>query len=467
MCVFSGVSVVLGVDGTLLHLHRNTRHLKFTHVVFNFPHVGGKMRIELNRKLLREFFQSAVEVLEVGGRVVVTLCGGQAGVSLDPVVRRWDDSWKVVLMASYAHLVLRSVERFGLDSYAGYSATGYRSMEKTFCLNGALTFVFEVCKLSSQPLDAGATEDMLVCDGSCITLPSFLHTQIQRDVMADASLFVGYLYNLLVVLLSAHLTVHCRDKLVFMKETQHISLGKCDTVTKCEDLTENTIFCHPSYRINSEQGLQVEPLVIVFCSGDTARLESVLSEIVTLNVRNISHSFTPETRQFAFIDFTEHPMRLSESQGCGNSVTCYIISVATLAGHCGDVEEDEVWAQGQSINLSDDILTYSQCSLFPCQYTYDLSFWEPMTAGGEDSALISDTTKDKSTIDIIIINTGRDALKSYCLLSTYSHPVLRRRSYTYRIVYRSWHGALSDQGAKRIHSQIGQQLEKCLGVEVR
>ncbi|XP_063850295.1 uncharacterized protein LOC135094256 isoform X1 [Scylla paramamosain] len=457
-----GVKVVLGVDATRLHLHPVIRHLRFTHIVFNFPHVGGKMRIDLNRKLLREFFQSAVEVLECGGHVVVTLCGGQAGVPPDPVVRRWDDSWKVVLMASYADLVLRSIQKFSPDSFPGYTATGYRSLEKTFCQDGALMFMFQVCELSPEPLDAEATESVLLCDGCSIKLPAFLHSQLQMDIMSDKSSFAGYLYSWVVGLLSANLTVYCQETLVFRKETQCMSLGKCETVSICKDQRECTIFCHPSYRIN-EESLQLEPLVILFYSGDTEMLESVLSQSVTLNVRNVSHSFTPVARQLAVRDFTDQ-MCFSDDQSCAGSVVCCVVSVAALARHCG-VEEDEVWALGQSVSLCGDVLTFTQWSLCPVEYIYDLSFWDSIASGGENNALVSGTLN--MTIDTIITNMGRGTVKSYRLLSSYSHPVLGRRSHTYRIEYRSWHGALSDQGAKQVHSQIGQQLEKCLGVEVR
>lgn len=52
---------------------------KFSHIVFNFPHVGGKMKIHLNRLLLQKFLKSATCVLGQGGQVVVSLCAGQGG----------------------------------------------------------------------------------------------------------------------------------------------------------------------------------------------------------------------------------------------------------------------------------------------------------------------------------------------------------------------------------------------------
>ncbi len=49
-----------------------------TQVVFMFPHVGGKMKIQLNRELLEKTFTSLPHILDTGGRFFLTLCKGNA-----------------------------------------------------------------------------------------------------------------------------------------------------------------------------------------------------------------------------------------------------------------------------------------------------------------------------------------------------------------------------------------------------
>ncbi len=44
--------------------------------MFMFPHVGGKMKIQLNRELLEKTFSSLPHILDTGGRFFLTLCKG-------------------------------------------------------------------------------------------------------------------------------------------------------------------------------------------------------------------------------------------------------------------------------------------------------------------------------------------------------------------------------------------------------
>lgn len=142
MYLFSGVRVLFGIDATNLKQHPILNSELFDKIIFNFPHVGGKMRIERNRELLKNFFVSAGRSLRNNGRVLVTLCNGQGGTSFDSPPRRWDDSWKITEMAAYGDFLLNTVEPFAWLSFRNYVVTGYRSLDKSFHSAGALTHIF-------------------------------------------------------------------------------------------------------------------------------------------------------------------------------------------------------------------------------------------------------------------------------------------------------------------------------------
>ncbi|KOX71747.1 GTP-binding protein 5 [Melipona quadrifasciata] len=146
----NGVRVLLGVDATNLKEHPILKTELFDKIIFNFPHVGGKMRIERNRELLKQFFISASELLKSNGQVLVSLCNGQGGTAIDNPPRRWDDSWKVIEMAAHGNFILTAVEPFAWSSFQSYIVTGYRSLDKQFHSAGALTHIF----IKSEPPNA-------------------------------------------------------------------------------------------------------------------------------------------------------------------------------------------------------------------------------------------------------------------------------------------------------------------------
>lgn len=141
-----GAEIFLGVDATKLELTHEISSLKFNKIIFNFPHVGGKMKIHLNRELLRNFFISSSNMLQPGGQVVVTLCSGQGGTGFEIVSRRWDDTWQITEQAAHGSFVLSEIEHFPELEFEGYQPVGYRGREQMFCTKSAIIHGF--CKVT-------------------------------------------------------------------------------------------------------------------------------------------------------------------------------------------------------------------------------------------------------------------------------------------------------------------------------
>lgn len=147
---------------------------RFHHVVFHFPHVGGKSRIHLNRALLTEFLQSAAQTIvrpndlrvrrgqlqaesdTRPGCVHVSLIRGQGGTPCDTRQRpNYGDHWQLLECGTKAGLVLTHVFPFVDALYPAYNNRGFRSRNEEFFWRGvAITHV-----LTPGGMDADVPED--------------------------------------------------------------------------------------------------------------------------------------------------------------------------------------------------------------------------------------------------------------------------------------------------------------------
>ena len=142
----SGHEVYFGIDATKLETYDNLKSRQdINHIIFNFPHIlTKKMKIGLNRDLLKRFFQSAEKF--IAGRsdvkVMVSLCSGQSGINAieaEDKQRKWWDSWQLPEMAAYGNFVITSFNDFCFD----YQLFGYRLRNISFNRNNSKTFLFQ------------------------------------------------------------------------------------------------------------------------------------------------------------------------------------------------------------------------------------------------------------------------------------------------------------------------------------
>ncbi|XP_035411719.1 ferredoxin-fold anticodon-binding domain-containing protein 1 isoform X1 [Cygnus atratus] len=137
-----GAEVMFSVDCTKLKDYFLPAKREFDYIYFNFPHCGRKAGVVKNRELLAHFFHSCAEVLTEEGEVHVALCNGQGGTPADQPRREWHNSWQIVAVAAGAGFILSNVHPFKAETIHGYKCTGYRSQDKSFCIEGALNHIF-------------------------------------------------------------------------------------------------------------------------------------------------------------------------------------------------------------------------------------------------------------------------------------------------------------------------------------
>lgn len=177
----TGVKVLLGVDATKLSNTKSLKNEFFDKIIFNFPHSGGKMRIEKNRDLLKRFFISASDSLKLNGVVIVSLCNGQSGTNFDSPVRRWDDSWKLIEMAAYGDFKLSHAEPFDFSIYEEYCVTGYRSLEKGFNTDKCTSFHFKLSPFETKHLEPSENLDLSICEPNRFSYADLVRNTLTND----------------------------------------------------------------------------------------------------------------------------------------------------------------------------------------------------------------------------------------------------------------------------------------------
>ena len=496
--------MLLDVDATKLDDHSVLRNEKFSKIIFNFPHVGGKMKIHLNRALLKRFFQSASELVELEGRVLVSLCKGQGGTRVDNPVRRWDDTWQVVEMAAHGNLVLVSVEKFRSDIFPKYTSVGYRGGGSAFHTDGALVYIFS----KRQPLYPSLEmETLLQCLGGqllqtnfgnlvCESVYSIKYRNSPFDMEGSA---VHYLCEQLKAFVettyvevrhisdtdvSLHTELPCGGPVCYTEGQgvecllRHSLLDVLDQVLQLWNQASDDIIMFPGLVFNrTETDFSCPPLSchVLLLGHDLQNItEHYLRRMLSTCKKDamyvsVAHFKTSAEFRLRFTsgknifirndNLSDEPVKVAqefsftvESSGgftCTSVTVIYLDQLSELL--FGIDNWRQLWAQESHVVLNENIPLFKHSCFDSRAYTFDICF--------SDSSSFSEIEFYN-----ILWQVAGDIITNVEFLNLYESPD-GWRSHCYRITYQSFEKALSREQAVIIQrAVIGRVL--CVKLEV-
>ena len=115
----------------------------------------------------------------------------------------------------------------------------------------------------------------------------------------------------------------------------------------------------------------------------------------------------------------------------------------------------------------ENINTFVPFSRHPACYK-DVSFWLRSSSSSAGGGLKADT-QDFHENDVmeVVRDIGGDLVEDVKLTDEFTHPVSGRRSFCYRINYRSLERTLTNEEANELHNSVRRRLVEKLGVELR
>lgn len=498
--------MLLDVDATKLDNHPVLKNERFSKIIFNFPHIKGKMKIHLNRALLKGYFQSAKEMVTLDGRILVSLCKGQGGTRVDKLVRRWDDTWKVVEMAAQGDFVLVSVEQFRSDIFPKYTSVGYRGGDSAFHTDGALVHIFS----KREPLYPSTEVEILLHHLEDQTLQTKFGNIICRSVYGmkyrknpfvmegSAMYYLNKEFKTFVETICAkvrhvsdtdmplHTKLPTGGPVCYFEEQEskcslrHSLLDVLDDVLKLWNQATDEIIIFPGLVFNdvgtdfSCPPLSCHVLLLGYGSGVCEQYIRRMLQTFKKDVRHLSVSHFENVSEFGhrFIsgknilikNCTSSDITVKVAQEFSLTVTsrrksnCVSVSVVHL-DHLSELLFDiknwrQLWAQESCVVFDGNIPFLRLACFESLAYTLDICFTE--------SPAFS-LVKFYS----ILWQIAADIITNVEFLNLYESPD-GWRSHCYRITYQSFDKALSKQKAIDIQeSVIGKILCVKLGVSIR
>lgn len=440
---FIGAEVWFGVDATQIHLHERFEFISFEGVIFNFPHINGKMKIDRNRSLLKSFFISASRVVSPGGKVFVSLCQGQSGTPFDLKQRKEEDSWKVITMATYADLILKDARPFLACDWEDYTCSGFRGLEKRFHVENAYTFLFSKSPIDFEKLQSTMSQ----------ALPSMTEVHcgyVQKKIIDECSSNKPFPET--VIFKKYIETQRISNNVQIAEETSFVCLceksqshwwNSYDLLTLNDNCLQCILVCNSCSRGKFQE--QIQKLIV--CSMPS----------VQALCQNLFHSscFKDETLTYSTAQIKK----------------VILFKSAIDEAFAGACLTDSNGKQILSINASiffrtrKNFMSPKLCfppelhipvlSLHPPVYSHDVSMWIP----GEFS---------EKKFACTLRNICGDLIADFNLVDSYVCPLSKRESLCYRLKYQSLLYAFSPPKSIFLHSKIvGPLLERYLDVKVR
>jgi len=159
MKAYENVKVLFGVDARDIKAREdeifgnNDDERLADRIIFNFPHYGGRSKVQVNKKLVEDICVSAADYLNPErGELYISLMAGQGGTQAETYKRlAFHNTWQVQNGAAHGGLLLKNVTQATLalenlseavESELGYLPKGYHERDLGFRLKGSITHIF-------------------------------------------------------------------------------------------------------------------------------------------------------------------------------------------------------------------------------------------------------------------------------------------------------------------------------------
>lgn len=496
-----GVNVLLNVDATQLSKDSRLTDIKFTKFIFNFPHTGGKMKINLNRELIRLFCEECKHMI-VGSdkdftnlccskrdyyrdcEILIPLCKGQGGTKYDET-RTWEDTWKLVEMCGYADLVLSNVEYFDTTMLKFYSSIGFRSREQHF---NTVKGIIHVLKLSLHPelnkytswvdmypdLDIGHLMDMK--QTSILTNSIFSCFKCLFIEAIDLSKAPSGKLQLENTFIIRHGFSSSKPQYPPLDPSKIY-----DYRIFCNPLKTNSFKIHPVEYNYISENLGFKPLCLSFVRDVCSKINETSNLIGTRLPIEVITSNTKEPVTQHFLVITNDQVGTIAIQNCVNNEIEIVFDNYVEDKTSGSINtirnENEttqifffqkfvqflscsknwrvIFSHENFICIENESLMFHFAHLSPIEYRFDINF----------TVQTSDYTHEKffSCLWYII----PEMIQGVQLINEHQSPNQQYKSYLFRIWYKSYDRPMYRKKVIDIHQNvIGKCLNSMLGVKI-